>query len=719
MPSTATFSFGFSWQILRIGGAGFITGIQIATDGAQFCRADVGGAYFRRSGAFSWQEVVTVNSLPSTYTGLYEFDNSVYSIAIAPGSSNVLYMMFNGNIFSSVNYGASWTLCAFSTISDAGSNTGNQRFYNQKMAVDPANSNVVYAGTPTEGVFRATDGATFAVVSEVGSDASGVGHLIGFDPSSGTTGGKTNNIVVATKGIGIYRSTDAGANWTLLNTTGMPTTFADMTVDQSGNIWLVDDTNGGKGVLNKWNGTAWSQPITGSPSGFNEIRSVAVDPAAATHVFAATTNGYLFISTNTGGAWVGGKAGAGFTLSSPTDPWWATNAVLTGQGTDVGHICFDPSTGTLYSGIGSGVAKCTPPTTNVSFAWTHDVVGIEELVASWIVSPPGGNVVLCAQDFPVWSISDPAAYPAASLPNFGSITFGHQVDYASADPTTLVGILGGDISGVLTSGGTVYTQFAAKPTGVPSIRVGGSIAAASATNFVWVLGNQGGPYFTMDAGATWTGCTTGISQTDLGWNNNGFLNRISVCADRVNSNTFYMANDGSGSSANAGIWKSTNSGQNFTLGQNISLGTSGSFPGGANINLQMRSVPGKAGNLFVTAGNQGSPGRSSTPGNIPFLRSTDGGVTVTSVANVLEVWCFGFGKSRPGGVGYPTIFIYGWVSSVLGYWRSDDNCATWANLGANPLGSFDRPITLEGDNNIYGTVYIGFQGSGFMYGKIQ
>jgi hypothetical protein len=95
------------------------------------------------------------------------------------------------------------------------------------------------------------------------------------------------------------------------------------------------------------------------------------------------------------------------------------------------------------------------------------------------------------------------------------------------------------------------------------------------------------------------------------------------------------------------------------------------------------------------------------------MRSIDGGATWTAVPNVFEVRAFGFGKALTN---YPTIFIAGWVHRTYGLWRSDDNAQSWIQISVFPLGSLDNITTIDGDKNIYGTVYIGFSGSGYAYG---
>ena len=92
----------------------------------------------------------------------------------------------------------------------------------QKMAVDPNNPNVVYVGTPQNGLFVTTNGgATWQSVSAVPAKPNGSSGVypgitgILFDPAlGGTTGGNTNTIFASSYGNGVYESTNAGASWT-------------------------------------------------------------------------------------------------------------------------------------------------------------------------------------------------------------------------------------------------------------------------------------------------------------------------------------------------------------------------------------------------------------------------------------------------------------------------------------------------------------------------
>jgi uncharacterized protein (DUF2141 family) len=56
------------------------------------------------------------------------------------------------------------------------------------------------------------------------------------------------------------------------------------------------------------------------------------------------------------------------------------------------------------------------------------------------------------------------------------------------------------------------------------------------------------------------------------------------------------------------------------------------------------------------------------------------------------------------------------VNRVWGIWQSDDQGQSWTQVGDRPLGSLDEIKAVEGDKNVYGTVYVGFAGSGYAVG---
>ncbi len=99
---------------------------------------------------------------------------------------------------------------------------GNIGARTRSLVINPQNPNIMYAGAVTGGVFKSTDGgATWSVLTDALATLN-IGALA-LDPQNPSivyagTGEQWGGF----PGVGIYKSTDAGATWTLLKT---PTTF--------------------------------------------------------------------------------------------------------------------------------------------------------------------------------------------------------------------------------------------------------------------------------------------------------------------------------------------------------------------------------------------------------------------------------------------------------------------------------------------------------------
>lgn len=699
-----------AFQPLDIGAGGFITGIDMATDGTKVIRTDTFGAYLW-SGSI-WQQIVTKSAMPSgdvTVGG----GQGVYEIAIAPSNTSRFYMIFNGYVYRTDNKGVSWTRTARTQDTSAAAND-NIRSNNRKLAIDPQNQDFVFAVTPTLGVsFSADAGVTWTTVSTGSIPASSSNYLVAFDPSSTVSGGKTQGVYVSSYGHGIYQSTNAGASWTL--TSSSPTTHSHMLVDPAGIVWLIDNSGGSAdGALHKLSSGTWSAPTTG---GGTILRATAVDPANPSHIYCIDAAGALYISTNTGGSFVGGTA---ITTSSATIPWIAAYQQANSNFLSTSNaLLFDPSTtNLLFTTDGLGVRTTNPPTTNSTVAWADQSIGIEQLVANGIVRPPSGNPVVGVWDQGVFRSTSPTVFPST---HGTDLTFSACWSLDWASPSTIVALVNfgaNETSGVSSDGGATWTKFSALGTPPPYLSttggsLGGFIAASSSTNFVMVRTDNGTnpnrPYYTTNGGALWSLCTgfTGIpTSATTGWSNNNNFNSQVLCADRVDPNTFYIINNGQGSgNTGGGVWKSTDGGATWTKVSTSVLGGSNSVWG------SMKAVPGNPGQLFRSSGAGSSQG---------FERSTDHGATWSFVTNVSEVWVFGFGMAKPGGGGYPTIYILGYLSGVWGLYRSDDNAATWTAIGDGyPLGHWDQVTCLEGNSDVYGTFYVGFRGSGYVMGSLQ
>ncbi len=150
-----------------------------------------------------------------------------YALAVDRNNSNVVYAGgYNAYLFKTTNGGVNWFA----------SNTGiSGTVYDIKIS--PTNSNILYAGT-SSGVFKSTNaGANW---TNTGLSANVQAVLI--NPSN------ENEIYAATTA-GIYKSTSGGGGWTLMNTGLLNTNTTSLGIYP--NNWLFCGTNGAG--MYRWN----------------------------------------------------------------------------------------------------------------------------------------------------------------------------------------------------------------------------------------------------------------------------------------------------------------------------------------------------------------------------------------------------------------------------------------------------------------------------------
>ena len=314
-----------SGKVLKIGGGGFLTGIDIKCDttcgngsgtSTKVVRTDTYGGYYLNPNATPcgntpipgcWQQVITSTSINNaTYMVLYgQAFKPTEELRIAPSNTSHFYAVYAPNngpsaaspalFLSSTNRGTNWTISG----SFSGSNWTNYpaaaRYFGPTIAIDPANENVVFVGSPTAGVqYTADAGNTFASVTGLsGGNGSGVDQ-IAFDPSSGTSDGKTVGAYECRQGTGIYHTSNANAaaasqTWTETTTRNMPTSCAHMVVDQNGVVWVIDGAESGTVYIYK--SSAWTKVTSGLSNG---AISIAVDPYNANAVYVLNPGGILY-----------------------------------------------------------------------------------------------------------------------------------------------------------------------------------------------------------------------------------------------------------------------------------------------------------------------------------------------------------------------------------------------------------------------------------------
>src|SRR5579864_6373235 len=754
------------WQRVGIDGGGYVDGLEFECDqGVGACtpgvgtvtkiaRTDTAGAWLWNTSLGKWTQLVTVQSIPpytacnATPCGDNGWGNEmgVCEIRIAPTNTNHLYMYWstrgaNGYIYESLNKGATWTRTGFSSIYCSAS-ADPQRLMGTKMAVDPANEAVVFVGTTSNGVWFTTNGGngastTWTQVStgSVPTATSSNWNLVYFDPSGGTTTisgqTRTKNLIATSSGNGVYKSTDGGQTWSELNSAGMPSgAFYVLYVDPTGVIWI--NSSDSSTSIYRYNGS-WTTIATG----VGVINAITADPAncsaaATCHIYRSDGT-ELFYSANGGGSFT---ALTSHSVSSSLFPWF-TNAGANNDYLGIVWLAFDPSVAnTLYGANGVGIGKVSPPTTNAAYVWNMDATaGINNLVASGgQASPPSGSVQLTSEDRPLWLIGTPSAgqsnYYPAGIETLANITAGGNSTYMASNHANLfLTTNSSSYYGAYSYGGGAWTAIASVPSVIPGSGAYGDILAYSDTNAVWNVDDGGGPYC-LTAGAisgtpTWSACTfnNGATASGGGWNSGiGIFaaGTHQATVDYVATSTYCLYNDGGGTSP-AGFYSSTN-GTSFTfvVGSGF-LDSSGQA-------ATMYAVPGQSGHIYFSLTLLDVEGTLPNTARHLWRTTTGCGGTFSQVPNIESLFCFGFGAQKPGNT-YPSFYAIGWASTDggvtynYGAWRSDNINAgtpTWTNIGDGyPLGYFTHIYGCSGDNNNYGTMYVGFGGTSWAYRQLN
>lgn len=688
---------------LKLGGGGFITGYDMHTDGTFVCRTDVYGAYIWNASTLKWEQLVTDARMPDSDVHV-DFYAGVFEIAIAPSNSSVIYMAYLGYVYKSTNKGQNFVRTGFTKIADMAPNGVSQRL-RSKIAIDPLDANVVYFGTTSDGLFRTLDGGTsWSVLTDVpvGTSPGVLGIII--NPYEPTVSGRSGTIWASSHGNGFYRSTDGGETWaTVVN--GPPSSVQSTAVGTDGKIYATGVAGSTLYIF----GTSWSnKAITHA--------RVFCDPFDAARVLVCETSGDISQSANYGvtfGSKIGGVNVTRNAAGTGDIPWFNFTSEVFMSTSRMGFHPTIQNKLIFAEGIGVWTAILAPGATSV--AWVSQSAGIEELVASDIRATPNGDLILACWDRPIWKITNPNTYQSSHYipPASTKAAINHcmSLDYATSDPDFMVALLGmqdfdENHTAKSTDGGDIWTQLAALPT--ESSQYGcGCVAVSTPLNFIIVPTNNQTPQYTLDGGASWNDISL---PGKASWSNNHsayYLRRFIVCADRVTLNKFYYYYpDGS-------VFVTVDGGVNWTQ-QIAATGLAASA-----FNTSLKAVFGKAGHLWFTPGQAGNLSDYLTPTGL-FRRSVDDGTAWSTIADVTEVYCFCFGKAAPGAA-YPTLYIIGWVNGGYGLYMSTDVTDTpsdpvsWTKIGTWPLGSLDRPMCMDGDKNVFGKVYLGFNGYGFAY----
>jgi photosystem II stability/assembly factor-like uncharacterized protein len=272
------------------------------------------------------------------------------------------------------------------------------------VAFHPANQNVFYAGSPSGGLWKTTDGGSTWSVLITSLPSIGVSAIL-LHPTD------ENLILVGTgdrdasdaPGIGVYKSTDGGSSFVASNS-GMGTKTVGMLIRHPSNPSVILAATSGGIYKSSDGGSTWTLKSSNS-SNYKDIRFKPNDPA----VVYATENGKFYRSTNTGDSWTqitsGIITGTRLVIGvSPNQPDWVyllqTNGAFAGllRSTNAGvNFSTQSTTPNImdYSCDGSGTA---------SQAWYDLCIAVDPANASTIYAG-GVNIFKSTNGGVNWTIN--------------------------------------------------------------------------------------------------------------------------------------------------------------------------------------------------------------------------------------------------------------------------------------------------------------------------
>lgn len=675
---------GQTYGNVAFGGGGFVTGIVgHKTSGDLYCRTDVGGAYRWNAAASKW--IALLDWTSDNQTGY----QGVEAIAVDPQDANNLYILagtsyFNGGktaILKSADKGNTFTEVNVTTQFTAHGN-GMGRSNGERLAVDPNNSNILFCGTRSKGLWKSTNGGNTWTLAWNGvtttANDNGICFVL-FDPSS-VSGGITQTIYIGVSRTGannIYKSTDGGNTFTAIQPDNafMPHR-ATLSADNSTLYVVMADKEG------PWNpnsgrvyklATATGAWTNITPNGNNlPYGGVSVDPTNKNRLIVSTINVYgnfhfgawgdnIFLSADGGNSWT-----SKLTSSSSLDRIgisWLNGSVHWG-----GDVQFDPLNPAKVRVIsGNGLFTCDNINAATT-AWKFDVKGIEEVVPLDIVSIPGGPLAMVIGDYDGAVYSDIYNYPPSiHTPNMGTTS---GIANAANNSSKLVRV--GNKMYYSTNQGASWTQT------VSMNGTSGKVAlSADGNTILHCPDGSSTTYYSTNNGGSWTGAA--------GVNVSGAI----PVADYVNTNKFYIYSSLSGQ-----LYVSTNKGVSFTA--------SSSNPGQWGSPL-IRTVPGNEGHVWVPMYGGG------------LKYTTNNGTSWTTISNVSYCGAVGIGKAAPN-ANYPTLYIWGTVGGVRGVFRSIDQGISWKRINddAHEWGGTGNGNFVMGDMNVYGRTYMSTVGRGLV-----
>lgn len=677
----------YEWHNIPIGGGGYVTGIVAhpKEPGLIYVRTDVGGAYRWDGEQLCW--VPLCESFGIEDRNLYGIDG----IALDPNNTDIVYLaageftyLDGHDVLKSSDRGRTWTRTHLDKMF-----AGNldYRWAGEPLAVDPVNSDIVYAGTRYDGLWVSTDGANSwqqvaGIPSSVSSDPAiqrGIRTIV-FDPASAAEG-LTRTLYVSDIERGIYRSDDGGETWTAIE--GSPTHILRLELGENGELIAACELGVFKYACGQWKDI--------SPEQGQSYNALSVQASNRQCMFVSQAQAIwenaIFLTVDGGETW---KKLNEVSEHQADVPWWPKGyfAAATAASVFLPH-----EGGALWYTDWYGIWM-TDDVFADRIQWYTRQSGHEEMCAFTMLCPPEGSPLITAiADNDGMRHDSFDRYPVTQLggPEMQETT---GIDFVESSPDWMARV-GSWAWGQHGSGGwsndygRTWREFAAYPQNEEGVKLAnGKIAVSAQLNpytglpDLVTLPIDSIPYVSGDLGLTWQpaeGAPSGAVEKFWSWN-------IPLASDRMMPGVFYYFCQGK-------FHRSVDGGKTWAITADL-----------PNEPWHLvKTAPGHGGHVWVSLNEHG------------LYRSTDSGMSFSRLDTVEQAYLFAIGKPYAE-TNYPCIFVYGRIAGVDGVFVSYDEGEHWERISndSQRMGVF--PCCMEGDRQQPGVVYIGTQGRGFYRG---
>jgi photosystem II stability/assembly factor-like uncharacterized protein len=589
-----------------------------------------------------------VHAGANVWTSIGPDGGRVQAIAVDPQIPDTVYAVAGGSIFKTTDGAANWRRVYSPATSDGAAN-----YPVTLVAINPADSNIVYAGTSTAGVFKSTDGGASWTMANAGLPKPT------SDPNDFLTTG------TASVHVGILA----------IDPRNPETIYAGVSVNYDGPIpsppipTLFKSTDGGASWSAASSGLFVNSANPQDFAGYVFVSSLVIDPQNPNTLYAAgwAGNGGLFKSTDGAANWTrAGVARAGG-VALAIDPRNSNTLYVWGT--------FNPSDGILKSTDGGASWRAAnsglPP-------------GYDEIL-SLTIDPQNPDTLYAS----VGACRNPCTYSGVFKSTDGGTSWtGSGLPYST--PPTVLTI---DPISSKTVYASTYNGIAKSLDGGASWNAANSGLIASQLDSLAIDPQYTGGFFATsrgkvlrmtDGGAHWSGIYTPLPSDD----GRATYPASTVAADPGAPGTIYVGIDGNGDGA-GGILKSTDGGESWKR-------TPLPSPGGVRA---LSMDPQNPSTLYASVAKHA------------VYKSTDGGANWNEVAGVKELkrdptgaptQCFGSVVADPGNPSNLYVGICGFGGGLL---KSMDGGQTWTLLVIPDLNyPFNGVLAVDPENS--STLYV-------------